>query len=39
MKNWYPVVRLFKVLENGLEEVYCWDGNTRERSWALAVRR
>lgn len=39
MKNWYPVVRLFKVgVENGLEEVYRWEGNTRERSWALAVR-
>ena len=38
MKNWYPVVRLFKVLENGLDEVYCWEGNIRERSWALAVR-
>ena len=38
MKNWYPVVRLYKVVENGLEEVYCWEGNTRERSWALAVR-
>ena len=37
-KNWRPVVRLFKVLENGLEEVYRWEGNTRERSWALAVR-
>ena len=38
MKNWYPVVRLHKVVENGLEEVYCWEGNVRERSWALAVR-
>ncbi len=38
MKNWHPVVRLFKVIENGLEEVYCWEGNTRERNWALAVR-
>jgi len=39
MKNWYPVVRLFKVgIENDLDEVYCWEGNTRERSWALAVR-
>ena len=37
MKNWYPVVRMFKV-ENDLEEVYCWEGNARERSWALAVR-
>lgn len=32
--NWYPVVRIFKVVENGaLEEVYCG-----ERSWALAAR-
>jgi len=38
MKNWYPVVRMFKVVENGLEEVYCWEGNICERSWALAVR-
>ena len=38
MKNWYPVVRLHKVVENGLEEVYRWEGDVRERSWALAVR-
>lgn len=38
MKNWYPVVRLYKVLENDLDEVYCWEGNVRERNWALAVR-
>ncbi len=38
MKHWYPVVRLFKVVENGLEEVYHWKGDPRERSWALAVR-
>ena len=40
MKNWYPVVRLFKVVENGngLEEVYCWEGDVHECSWALAVR-
>jgi len=39
MKNWYPVVRLFKVgVENDLDEVFHWEGNTRERSWALAVR-
>ena len=37
-KNWSPVVRLFKVVENGLDEVYRWDGDIRERSWALAVR-
>ena len=38
MKNWYPVVRMFKVVENGLEEAYRWEGSIRERSWALAVR-
>ena len=39
MKNWYPVVRMFKVgVENDLEEVYRWEGNARERDWALAVR-
>ena len=39
MKNWYPVVRLFKVgVENDLDEMYRWEGDTRERSWALAVR-
>src|SRR5690554_3076908 len=38
MKNWYPVVRLCQVVENGLDEVYRWEGNVRERSWALAVR-
>ena len=40
-KNWRPVVRLLKVLENGaedFEEVFRWDGDFRERSWALAVR-
>ena len=37
-KNWYPVVRLFKVVENGLDEVYRWEGNVRERCWALAAR-
>jgi len=38
VKNWYPVVRVFKVVENGLEKVYRWEGNFGERSWALAVR-
>jgi len=39
MKNWYPVVRLFKVgLGNDLEEVFRWEGRYGERSWALAVR-
>jgi hypothetical protein len=40
-KNWRPVVRLLKVLENGaedFEEVFRWEGDFRERSWALAVR-
>ena len=39
VKNWYPVVRMFRVgAENDLEEVYRWEGNARECSWALAVR-
>lgn len=39
MKNWYPVVRLFKVgVENDLDEVFRWEGKIHERSWALAVR-
>ena len=38
MKNWYPVVRLFKAVENGLEEVLHWEGKTHECNWALAVR-
>ena len=33
-----PEVRVFKVVESGLEEVYHWEGNFGERSWALAVR-
>ena len=38
-KNWCPVVRLLKVeVDNDLEEVFHWEGNFRERSWALAVR-
>jgi hypothetical protein len=38
-KNWYPVVRLWRVKEDGdLEDVYRYDGRIAERSWALAVR-
>ena len=38
-KNWRPVVRVLKVgLETDLEEIFRWEGNFRERSWALAVR-
>ena len=37
MKNWYPVVRLHKVVENGLEEVYRWEGDVRERSGRLRL--
>lgn len=38
-KNWRPVVRVLKVgVETDLEEVYRWEGDFRERSWALAVR-
>jgi len=38
MKNWYPQVRLFKVTDQGLEEVFSWKGDYGKRSWALAVR-
>ena len=38
-KNWRPVVRLLKVaIENDLDEIFRWEGNFGERSWALAVR-
>ena len=38
-KNWRPVVRLLKVgVENDLDEIFRWEGDFRERSWALAVR-
>jgi len=38
-KHWRPVVRVLKVgVETDLEEVYRWEGDFRERSWALAVR-
>jgi len=37
-KNWRPVVRLLKLLENDLDEIFRWEGDFRERSWALAVR-
>jgi len=39
MKNWRPVVRLLRVGgQNDLEEIFRWEGDFRERSWALAVR-
>ena len=38
MKNWYPQVRLLKVTDQGLEEVFSWKGDYGKRSWALAVR-
>ncbi|HHX27908.1 MAG TPA: hypothetical protein GX716_02740 [Firmicutes bacterium] len=38
-KNWCPAVRVLKVgVETDLEEVFRWEGDFRERSWALAVR-
>lgn len=38
-KNWCPAVRVLKVgVETDLEEVFHWEGDFRERSWALAVR-
>jgi len=38
MKNWKPLVRLFKVTGEGLEKIFDWEGDYCERSWALAVR-
>jgi len=39
MKHWSPHVRLFKVQASGeLEKVYDWEGDSQEKSWALAVR-
>jgi len=38
MKNWYPVVKLYRVTPDGLEVALEYEGETRERSWALAVR-
>jgi len=38
MKNWYPLVKLYRVTPDGLEVALEYEGNIRERSWALAVR-
>lgn len=38
MKNWYPLIRVWRVEPDGLQEVYWYEGTFRERSWALAVR-
>lgn len=38
VKNWYPRVTLWRVTSSGLEEVYCYEGQVGERSWALACR-
>lgn len=39
MKHWSPHVRLFKVMLNGeLEKIFDWEGESQEKSWALAVR-
>ena len=39
MKHWNPHVRLFKIKVDGeLEKVYDWEGDSQEKSWALAVR-
>ena len=38
MKNWYPVVTLYRVTPDGLEAVLEYEGEIGERSWALAVR-
>ena len=38
MKNWYPLVKLYRVTPDGLEAVLEYEGEIGERSWALAVR-
>ena len=38
MRNWYPCVTLWRVTPSGLEEVYRYEGQVGERSWALACR-
>lgn len=39
MRNWYPRVTLWRVRPDGtLEEVYRYEGEVQERSWALACR-
>lgn len=38
VKNWNPHVRLFKVVDGGLKEVYQYQGEIRERKWALGCR-
>ena len=38
MKNWYPVVKLYRVTPDGLEVALEYEGEIGERSWALAVR-
>lgn len=38
-KNWYPRIRVLRVESDGeLTEVYQYEGDTNERSWALSVR-
>lgn len=39
VKNWYPCVTLWRVRPDGtLEEVYRYEGEVQERSWALGCR-
>lgn len=38
MKNWHPEVTLYRVTESGLEKIYQYEGETRERAWALGCR-
>ncbi|MCF8094460.1 MAG: hypothetical protein K9J79_03775 [Desulfobacteraceae bacterium] len=37
-KNWHPEITLYRVTESGLEELYQYEGETRERAWALGCR-
>jgi len=38
MKNWHPEVVLYQAKESGLEEVYRYEGDRREKAWALGCR-
>jgi len=37
-KNWYPVVRVSKATNKGLQEIYRWEGAVGDKTWALSVR-
>ena len=38
MKNWYPVIGLYRVEDGLLKNVFEYEGDIAEKSWALSVR-